>query len=371
MKRILFLLATLLSLLFSRAQSGLPPNYYCVSSGVNNGLLHPSVSLKLLFIYNQAEIAGMTAPVTGPTTISRIYFRTNNAGTANYTGMTIRMGHTSLTNATTSTTFATNFNVGAPVTVYSGNPSFVMSGSNMSCATASTWFYLDLATPFSYNFVNNLCVEISYTSQSGAIPSFYALNPGGGANPTAITAATSGAATGSINARPMFGISTTVLDGESLLLELQERPTPTLVWQAPDQAYSRFQLLLEGADGSQTTQAVASTGSLEVSHAHRGTLRAQLRATDANGSEIASNWVDWLNPGQIKVWPQPWTEGLHVELPAQGCQLWLCNLQGERVTERCVEGWECVIADDLPPGAYLLVAQLPDGSRWSRKLLHL
>ena len=80
MKTLFVFLACCLATLPLLSQSALPAHYHCVTSGVNNGLMHPSVSLRHLFIYNRAEIAAMTAPVTGPVAITRIFFRTNNGG---------------------------------------------------------------------------------------------------------------------------------------------------------------------------------------------------------------------------------------------------------------------------------------------------
>lgn len=356
----------------AKGQSGLPAHYHCVTSGVNNGLMHPSVALKLLFIYNQAEIAAMTAPVTGPVNISRIYFRTNNGGTANYTGLTIRMGHSTTSNAATSTTFATNFNVGAPVTVYSGNASFVMSGSNLGCATASTWFYLDLTTPFAYNFTNNLVVELSYSAQSGAIPSYYALNPGGGANPTAITAATAGAATGSVNSRPMFGISAgPVLDGESIQLDLIDTQAQgvKLQWEADGLNFTDAYFLISDEWGETISVPAGEPGLHTISLPHPGLRTAEVRAVDAHGVIHRSNPITWHQMPPVILSPNPVTDAFWVRAGAEIRKVCILNVAGQQVEEALEGEHELSLGRELPAGVYWVEVTLENGAVFRGKVV--
>lgn len=355
-----------------KGQSGLPAHYYCVTSGVNNGLMHPSVARKTLFIYNQSEIAAMTAPVTGPVSISRIYFRTNNGGTANYTGVTIRMGHTSLSNATSSTTFATNFNVGAPVTVFSGSPSFVMSGSNSGCNVASTWFYVNLSTPFAYNFVNNLVVEVSYSTQSGVIPSFYALNPGGGANPTAITAATSGAATGSINARPMFGFDAgAVLGDEEIQLDLIESGDQfvTLELATPAGEYRDASAVIWNESGDSHTVGTPESGRHIVTHPFSGWLRASVSAIDVSGNLVQSNTVSWFNPTTVNMMPNPFSDQLQIQAGTAIRSVQVHNAMGQLVLDGAYDTNQLHLGKHWLPGIYFVRVTLTNGEAHVEKVL--
>ncbi|MBM3429892.1 MAG: T9SS type B sorting domain-containing protein [Bacteroidetes bacterium] len=177
-----------------------------ITCGVNNLFFNTGVCNKFQFIYTQAEIAAMTTPVAGPINISRIWFRHGGGASDPSTTMSnliIKMGHTTLTAPTNQ--FSTNFNTGAPVTVltsanYTYTPLIGAVG-----VPADNWTFIDLTTPFTYDFTNNICVEISFSNSSGYISGNFADNGGvpisqfAGVN-TAINADGS-------TARPVFGIS--------------------------------------------------------------------------------------------------------------------------------------------------------------------
>lgn len=372
MKSLFVLLALCWAAVPLLSQSALPAHYYCVTSGVNNGLMHPSVPLRHLFIYNRTEIAAMTAPVTGPVTITRIFFRTNNTGSATYTNLNIRMGHTSTPNASTSTNFAANYNVGAPVTVFSAaNHTVTMTGSNSGCNVASTWFYIDLTTPFPYDFVNNLVVEMSYTGHAGTIPSFYALNPGGGANPSAMSALTTGAATGTLTARPMFGISATVLDGSDLRLGLDmDGVSALLYWDtAPLRGYARVQLALQGPDGAVDRLDLPSGGQYQPDRLASGPHQAWLEGIDRQGAVTRSNFVTWHQSQPLRCYPTPWTDQLTLQFPAAGISARLYDTQGRL----CWQMSDCprttVLDLPVPPGMYFLKVQDASGATSLQKLI--
>lgn len=372
MKSLFVLVALCWAALPLLSQSALPPHYYCVTSGVNNGLMHPSVSLRHMFIYNRTEIAGMVAPVTGPVVISRIFFRTNNTGTATYTNLTIRMGHTATPNASTSTTFATNYNVGLPVTVFSApSHNVVMFGSNAGCGISSSWFYIDLTTPFTYDFVNNLVVEMSYTSHAGTIPSFFALNPGGGANPSAMSALTTAAATGTLTARPMFGISATVLDGDDLRLGLDMREGPARLHWDPAQLrdYTSARLALQGPDGSVHWMDAPGNGQHQPDLLTSGQHQAWLEGIDRQGAVTHSNLVTWQHAQPLRCYPQPWTDQLTLQFPDAGSSARLYDTQGRL----CWQMSDCPSAVTLdlpvPPGVYFLKVVDGTGAHMLQKVI--
>lgn len=371
MKTLFVFLACCLATLPLLSQSALPAHYHCVTSGVNNGLMHPSVSLRHLFIYNRAEIAAMTAPVTGPVAITRIFFRTNNGGTATYTNLNIRMGHTTTPNASTSTTFATNYNVGLPQTVFTAaSHTVTMTGSNSGCTVASTWFYIDLTIPFTYDFVNNLVVELSYTAQSGAIPSFYALNPGGGANPSAISGTTTAGATGALTARPMFGISANPLDGDAgqLSLDMQDG-TPRLYWDpAQWQDYTQASLTVQGPDGTRSASDLPDGGQHQPALLGSGQFQAWIEGLDMQGSVTRSNAVSWLQSRPFRCHPQPWTDRLTVEFDQAGASATLYDAQGRICWQAQACPTQLELELPLPPGVYFLKVVSADGSSSLRRI---
>ena len=185
-----------------------PPHYYHnpPNCGVNNLFFNSGVCNKFQFIYTQAEIATMTNPVSGPVSISRIWFR-HGGGSSNssttLSNLEIKMGHTTLTNP--AGLFNSNFNVGAPLTVltsvsYTYTP--LIGAYNV---TSDNWTYIDLITPFSYNFIDNLCIEISFSNSSGYIVGHYADN--GGIPISQYAGSNSATNANGSTARPVFGIS--------------------------------------------------------------------------------------------------------------------------------------------------------------------
>lgn len=185
------------------------PDHYLhnpADCGVNNLFFNSSVSNKFQFIYTQAEIATMTTPVAGPISISRIWFRHGGGSSSSSTDLSnlvVKIGHTSLTAPTGQ--FSSNFNLGAPTTVLS-SPNYtytpLIGAYNV---TADNWTFIDLQTPFSYNFIDNLCIEISFSNSSGFIVGNYADNGGVPISQYASSNSTD-FADGS-TARPVFGIS--------------------------------------------------------------------------------------------------------------------------------------------------------------------
>ena len=157
------------SILFSQTT---PQHYYYLppNSGVNNLFFNDAVCEKFQFIYTQSEIANMVTPVSGQVTIDTIWFRfgggSSNPSTV-LTNFQIRMGHTTLINP--GNQFNTNFNVGAAQTVLSSASYTLTPLIGTWNVPSNNWTFIVLQTPFSYNFTNNLCVELSFSSSSAAI----------------------------------------------------------------------------------------------------------------------------------------------------------------------------------------------------------
>jgi gliding motility-associated-like protein len=206
-KSVLSLLILLCGWSLAESQT-LPPHYAHVpaNAGVNNLFFHTSLTQKFQFIYTQTEIAAMTAPVTGAVIIDTIWFRHGGGSSTLFTvltNLTVRLGHTTLTAPTPQ--LNSNFNVSGAQTVVSA-PSYtytpLVGAWNV---TSDNWTYIALQTPFTYNFTNNLCVEVAFTSSSGSIIGNYANN--GGAPITQYAANFSDTVAAGTTARPMFGIS--------------------------------------------------------------------------------------------------------------------------------------------------------------------
>ena len=203
----ILLIIALISCRLSIAQT-LPEHYYHIpaNSGVNNLFFNDAACEKFQFIYTQSEIANMVTNVTGPVSIDTIWFRFGG-GSSNPTtvlsNFEIRMGHTTLTNP--GTQFNTNFNAGAPQTVLSSGSYSLTPIIGAAGDPTDNWTYIVLQTPFAYNFTDNLCVELSFSSSSAAIAGNFADN---GGVPISQYAGNSTASTASAtSSRPMFGIS--------------------------------------------------------------------------------------------------------------------------------------------------------------------
>ena len=204
--RILLIIA-LISCRLSIAQT-LPEHYYHLpaNAGVNNLFFNDAACEKFQFIYTQSEIANMSANVSGPVTIDTIWFRfgggSSNPSTV-LSNFEIRMGHTTLANP--GPQFNTNFNTGAPQTVLASSSYTLTPLIGAWNVPSDNWTFIVLQNPFSYNFTDNLCIELSFSSSSVAIAGNFADN---GGVPISQYAGNSTATTASAtSSRPMFGIS--------------------------------------------------------------------------------------------------------------------------------------------------------------------
>ena len=116
--------------------------------------------VKHQMLYTAAEIGG-----AGRITALRFKYSASVAASVTCPNTTIRLGHTRLTALTT--TFGANVNQG------SGSQRTVLDNTTVSipAGAAGAWFEIPLATPFEYNGIDNLVVEVERTTTcSGEVP---------------------------------------------------------------------------------------------------------------------------------------------------------------------------------------------------------
>ena len=205
MRPFLYLIAILQFTVSLKAQT--PPHYSHVPSdaGTNNLYFNESACRKFQFIYTQAEIAAMNAPVSGPIVIDTLWFRHGGASNpfTQLTNLVVRMGHSTLANP--GAQFEANFNVDAPQTVLSEVSYTYTPLIGAINVTEDNWTYIALQNPFQYNFINNLCVEFSFSASSASIAGNFANN--GGTPITQYAVLNSATVADGTSSRPMFGVS--------------------------------------------------------------------------------------------------------------------------------------------------------------------
>ncbi len=243
---LLFLLTQLTQL---QAQNT-PQHYFHTpaNAGVNNSFFIDGFCNKFLFIYTQAEIAGMINPVTSSITIDTIWFRhggsSSNPNTT-FTNLVVTMGHTTL--AVPVASFVANFNSGTPQVVLSAASYTYTPNTGAFGVPSDNWTAVVLQTPFVYNFTDNLAVQFEFAFSSSAIIGHYADN--GGIPITQYATPSTSATAQSTTSRPMFGISagcgapvqlgadTTLCSGQQLTLNAGS-PSATHVWSTGATAQS-------------------------------------------------------------------------------------------------------------------------------------
>ncbi|MCU0432130.1 MAG: gliding motility-associated C-terminal domain-containing protein [Bacteroidia bacterium] len=237
------LLILLPFILCSVAQAQNTPGHYFhtpANAGVNNTFFLDGLCNKLLFIYTQPEIAGMINPVTSSITIDTIWFRhggsSSNPSTT-FTNLVITMGHSTL--AVPVASFAANFNTGPPQVVLSAASYTYTYNTGTWNVPSDNWTPIVLQTPFTYNFTDNLAVQIEFAASSAAITGHYADN--GGIPITQYASPSTSATANATTSRPMFGISrgcgapvqlgadTTLCTGQQLTLNAGS-PNATHSW---------------------------------------------------------------------------------------------------------------------------------------------
>lgn len=113
-------------------------------------------------LYTPAEVGA-----SGRITMLRFQNMLANTGPITCPNTTIRLGHSNL--AALTATFASNLNVGSPVVVLSNATVNVP-------ATATTWFDIPLTTPFDYNGVDNLVVQVDRTTVCQGTAAIFGVN---------------------------------------------------------------------------------------------------------------------------------------------------------------------------------------------------
>lgn len=140
--------------------------------GVSNAFfLAPTTA----FIFTQSELEGMIAPIIGPLEISTIWLRHGGGppiSSVTLSNFTIRMGHTSWVDALPN--FSDNFNIGSPQIVLSQSTYTYSPIVSNADDAADGWTPIELETPFTYNFSDNLCIEFSFDAFEGTVAGNYA-----------------------------------------------------------------------------------------------------------------------------------------------------------------------------------------------------
>jgi gliding motility-associated-like protein len=189
------------------AMAQTPPHYSHLpaNSGVNNVFFNSSICKHFQFIYTQAEIAGMIAPVGSSVTIDTIWFRHGGSSSIPSTvlsNLTIKLGHSTQINPTAN--FAANYSSTAVTVLSAANYTYTPLTGAWN-VPSNNWTAIPLQTPFNYNFTDNLLVEFEFSASSGGIMGHYANN--GGSPITQYSASFGSLAATATTARPMLGIS--------------------------------------------------------------------------------------------------------------------------------------------------------------------
>jgi PKD repeat protein len=197
----LIILLIAFCILNSSAQT--PQHYYHTPAnvGVNNIFFNDGICQKFIFIYTQAELAAMTASVTGAFTFDSVYFRSNTAASMTITNLEIIIGHSTLPVPVAN--FAANFNLGAPQLVFNVASYNYTTLPGTWNVPADQWSGIPII-PFAYNGTDNLTVQIRYSTCTYPDP-FYAYN--GGAPIVQYAASNLDTVASATTARPMFGFS--------------------------------------------------------------------------------------------------------------------------------------------------------------------
>lgn len=165
--------------------NGQAQTYVTSGTGSNNAFpLSSTSSNKVQWVYLPTDFA----PAISAGNITHVYFKTSNAiASSTITNLTVQMGYT------TQTLMVTGNWLSPMTTVYTA-PTTTFTG-----IAAGSWFMITLQTPFFYDGVSNLVVEMSQTAYTGGITLIQ--NSGNGLKRLygGVAAATGTAATGLAN----------------------------------------------------------------------------------------------------------------------------------------------------------------------------
>jgi gliding motility-associated-like protein len=170
MKRILLFINFLFALnLVGQTITGTPPSAYTVAVTNTSNAFYSSVSgyNKFQFIYTNTELFNFTASIpSGSTTqLNQLWFKHGGSTVPAFSTLSnfkITLGHSNSTPNALSTTYASNF---------SSTPVICFSSASFIYTVSGTWAGINLTTPFVYDGVSNLCVQIEYTASPNPVAS--------------------------------------------------------------------------------------------------------------------------------------------------------------------------------------------------------
>lgn len=143
----------LLLVLFANTTNAQTPQFSLSGGASSNTIPLMSTTNRVQWVYYRSDFAGLP---TGSQLISKIYLRSGtNMGTATFTNLTIRMGHTTLS------TFSNGAFVTGLTTVFSATSHTITS------IVSGGWVEFTLQNPFTYNGTQNIIVEVSQTGYTG------------------------------------------------------------------------------------------------------------------------------------------------------------------------------------------------------------
>lgn len=204
------------------------PDYADQTAVGINGLYFSTNMRKFLFIYEQTELAAFSSPITGSTKIDTLWFRfydngglVTTAGAYNFTNLSVTLGHTTLLKNSPSLTFANNYNVNGSTNCLN-TASYSLTAQLCPFNPPYVWSYIAFSTPFCYDGVSNLAIEIAYSNVNYTNPSPPAVQSLFAANGSPFTAQpvfanSATATTGAFQVfgavcRPVIGLSGCIFD---------------------------------------------------------------------------------------------------------------------------------------------------------------
>ncbi len=154
-------LYALILVLFIGVVSEAQPTHYnhaATTGGTTNSFpfnINSAIGKRVQWIITNGGF-GLPSPALPGNNITTVWFWANNAGTATYTNLTVRMA-----TVPTSTFFTTGaFYTGPMTTVRSQNTAVTPSGAN-------TWVGIPLTTPYLYDPAMSLIIEVSHCGYTG------------------------------------------------------------------------------------------------------------------------------------------------------------------------------------------------------------
>ncbi len=167
MKKIILFISFLSGLsMLGQTITGTPVHAYNLS-GTNtsaNFFNQAQPYKKFQFIYTNSELGNFATPITASVPITQLWFKHSGTTTPPATSLTnfkVLIGHSNTAPNTLDTNFNLNYST-APLTCLN-EPTFVYTVSGQ-------WVGINLTTPFPYDGISNICIQIEYTASSNIIP---------------------------------------------------------------------------------------------------------------------------------------------------------------------------------------------------------